>query len=85
MTTGVMLVPSKISKSDFEARALEIFRHVETSGERVIISVHGKPTLEIRPYRNDARNPLDVLRGSVIRYGEPVREASEAAVSSAGS
>jgi prevent-host-death family protein len=62
---------SQVSKSEFKARALEYFRQVEASGESVIVTDHGKPTLEVRPYRDNGRNPLDVLRGSVVRYSNP--------------
>ncbi|MCG1042679.1 type II toxin-antitoxin system Phd/YefM family antitoxin [Mycetohabitans sp. B8] len=61
----------QVSKSEFKAKALEFFRQVEASGERVVVTDHGKPALEVRPYRNHERNPLDVLRGSVVRYDDP--------------
>ncbi|MFI4938997.1 MAG: type II toxin-antitoxin system Phd/YefM family antitoxin [Burkholderiales bacterium] len=60
-----------VSKSEFKAKALEYFRQVESSGQSVIVTDHGKPVLEVRPYRGIERNPLDVLRGSVVRYDNP--------------
>ncbi len=60
-----------VSKSEFKAKALEFFRQVEASGESVVVTDHGKPALEVRPYRNTDRNPLDILRGSVVRYEDP--------------
>jgi antitoxin (DNA-binding transcriptional repressor) of toxin-antitoxin stability system len=63
--------PNQVSKSEFKAKALEFFRQVEASGESVVITDHGKPALEVRPYRSNARQPLDVLRGSVVRYIDP--------------
>jgi len=62
---------NQVSKSEFKAKALEFFRQVEASGESVVVTDHGKPALEVRPYRNADRNPLDVLRGSVVRYVDP--------------
>jgi prevent-host-death family protein len=62
---------NQVSKTEFKAKALEYFRHVEASGKSVIVTDHGKPTLEVRPYRHIKRNPLDMLRGSVIRYDNP--------------
>jgi prevent-host-death family protein len=62
---------NKVSKSEFKARALEYFRQVEASGRSVIVTNHGKPALEVRPYRSTARDPLDILRGSVVRYDNP--------------
>ena len=66
-----------VSKSEFKAKALEYFRRVETSGQSVVVTDHGRPTLEVRPYRGVDRNPLDVLRASVVRYDnatDPVAE-----------
>lgn len=62
---------NQISKSEFKAKALEYFRQVEASGESIIVTDHGKPALEVRPYRMLNRPPLDILRGSVVRYDNP--------------
>ncbi len=62
---------ARISKSQFKARALELFRQVEISGEPIIVTDHGEPTVEIRRYAAPSRDPLDRLRGSVIRYDRP--------------
>jgi antitoxin (DNA-binding transcriptional repressor) of toxin-antitoxin stability system len=72
-------MPSKqVSKSEFKAKALEYFRLVESSGESLIVTGHGKPTLEVRPYRPEAkRDPLNVLRGSVLRYDDPLEPVGE--------
>jgi antitoxin (DNA-binding transcriptional repressor) of toxin-antitoxin stability system len=67
----------QVSKSQFKARALEFFRQVETSGESVVLTEHGQPTLEIRPYTSRARSPLDVLLGSVLRYDNPTAPVAE--------
>ncbi len=61
----------QVSKSQFKARALEFFRQVETSGAAVVVTDHGQPKLEIRPYKQISRAPLDILRGSVLRYDRP--------------
>lgn len=63
----------QVSKSEFKARALELFRRVEASGEVVIVTDHGKPTVEIRRYRETARRPLEVLKGSVTAYTDPTQ------------
>jgi len=67
----------QVSKSQFKAKALEFFRQVETSGEPVVVTDHGQPKLEVRPYKPDTRNPLDVLRGSVLRYDNPTAPVAE--------
>jgi antitoxin (DNA-binding transcriptional repressor) of toxin-antitoxin stability system len=61
----------KLSKSQFKPRSLEIMRQIEQTGETVIITDHGVPTLEIKPYQSRTRNPLDTLRGSLVSYTEP--------------
>ena len=38
----------------------------------MVVTDHGQPKLEIRRYRNTTRSPLDVLRGSVLRYDRPL-------------
>lgn len=63
--------PSHISKTEFKARALEYFRQVEASGDPVIVTDHGRPTLEVRPYRQLEREPLQVLRSTVVRFEAP--------------
>lgn len=60
-----------ISKSKFKAKALEYFRQVETTGEPIVITDHGRPALEIRRIARDGRDPLEMLRGSVLRYDDP--------------
>ncbi len=68
---------NKISKSEFKTKALEYFRQVEASGESIIVTDHGKPALEVRPYRGLSRAPLDILRGSVVRYDNPTEPVAE--------
>lgn len=68
---------SRVSKSKFKAKALEYFRAIEQSGESVIITDHGRPTLEIRPYRTARIDPLEQLRGSVLHYETPTEPVAE--------
>jgi antitoxin (DNA-binding transcriptional repressor) of toxin-antitoxin stability system len=60
-----------VSKSQFKARAFELFRQIETTGNSLIVTDHGKPVLEVRPYQSTVRSPLQVLRDSVVRYDRP--------------
>jgi antitoxin (DNA-binding transcriptional repressor) of toxin-antitoxin stability system len=62
----------RVSKSEFKARALELFRQVEASGETLVITDHGQPRLEVRPYVEHKDDPRQVLRGSVLRYDDPL-------------
>jgi len=62
----------QVSKSEFKAKALEYFRQVEASGVSLVVTDHGKPVLEVRPYRGGTeRSAMDILRGSVIQYDKP--------------
>ena len=68
---------NQVSKSQLKAKALEFFRQVENTGEPLIVTDHGKPKLELRRYQPTVQNPLETLRGSVLRYEgatEPVGE-----------
>ena len=66
-----------VSKSQFKAKALEFFRQVEASGESIVVTDHGQPRLEVRPHKQHTRDPLDVLRGSVLRYDNPTAPVAE--------
>lgn len=67
----------RVSKTQFKAKALELFRKVESTGERVIVTDHGKPTVEVRRYRDKQRNPLDILKGSVTEYIQPTEPGAD--------
>jgi antitoxin (DNA-binding transcriptional repressor) of toxin-antitoxin stability system len=71
------LMAELVSKSQFKAKALEFFRQVEASGEPIVITDNGRPTLEVRRYRQPAQDPLAVLRGSVLRYDDPMEPVAE--------
>lgn len=58
----------QISKTEFKARALEVLRHIEQSGESRIITDRGKPTLEIRKLRQQQKKPLEILKSSVLKF-----------------
>lgn len=67
----------QVSKSQFKAKALELFRQVESSGDALIVTDHGVPTIEVRQYRKAERSPLEVLKGSVTEYIEPTDPVGE--------
>jgi prevent-host-death family protein len=64
-----------IQKSDFKARALELFRLVE-SGESFMVTDRGKPVAMVTPIRKDPTG-LDSLRGSVTFYERPLDPVGE--------
>ena len=71
--------PQQVSKSRFKAQALQLFRQVEASGEPLVVTDHGRPTLEVRPYRpaRPDADPLAQLRGSVLRFDDPLAPVGE--------
>ena len=68
---------TEVSKSKFKAHALEIFRHVELTGEPVIITDHGTPSLIVRRYERPQADVRDKLKGSVLRYDAPLEPVAE--------
>jgi prevent-host-death family protein len=67
----------QISKANFKARALEIFRRVQETGEPVLITDRGRPVLRLEPYYGEDDAVLASLRGSVTRYDEPTEPVGE--------
>jgi len=68
---------SRVSKSKFKAQALEIFRRIETTGEPVIVTDHGKPSLIVRKYEVKAADARKRLEGSVLRYDDPLEPVAD--------
>lgn len=68
---------SHVSKSKFKAQALEYFLLIESSGESVVITDHGEPKFEVRPFHSREKAPLDVLRGSFLRFDCPTDPVGE--------
>jgi hypothetical protein len=60
-----------VSKSQFRAKASELFHQIESNGEPVIITHRGKPVLEVRRYSKLACDPIEALCGSVLYYSDP--------------
>jgi antitoxin (DNA-binding transcriptional repressor) of toxin-antitoxin stability system len=67
----------QVSKSQFKAKALELFRQVEATGETIIITDHGTPTIEVRRFHQTERSPLEILKGSVTEYIDPTESVGE--------
>ena len=61
-----------ISKSKFKAKALEVLRGIEESGESRVITDHGKPVLEVRKLRRQEVPPRELLKGTVLRFDRPI-------------
>lgn len=48
-------------------------RSVQQTGQPIVITDHGRPVLELRPFQAEAthEDPATYLKGSVIDYVEP--------------
>ncbi len=66
-----------VSKANFKARALEIFRRVQETGEPVLITDRGRPVLRLEPYFGEDDAVLASLRGSVLSYQKPTEPVGE--------
>ncbi|MBZ0228433.1 MAG: type II toxin-antitoxin system prevent-host-death family antitoxin [Bauldia sp.] len=66
-----------VSKSVFKARALELLREVERTGEPLVVTDRGKPVVEVRPVAPQSRDPRELLRGSVLFYDRPTDPVGE--------
>ena len=66
-----------MSKTEFKAHALEVFRDIETSGEPVVVTDRGRPVLEIRKLKQGPDDPLLLLRDSVAKYEAPTEPVAD--------
>jgi len=73
----VIFMSKHVSKSAFKARALELLREVEQSGEPLIVTDRGKPVIEVRPVAKKSDDPFAKLRGSVLYYERPFDPVGE--------
>lgn len=73
----IVMATTTVSKATFKARALEIFRRVQESGEAVIITDRGQPVLRLEPYYGEDDTVLESLRGSVLEYQRPTDPVDE--------
>ncbi len=65
------IVMKAVSKSKLKAKALEYFREVERTGEKLVVTDRGRPVLEITPYHGDPDDAWRTLRGTVLEYEDP--------------
>jgi prevent-host-death family protein len=73
MTRAIIDAVKTMSKSRLKPRLLEIMREIEETGEELVVTDHGKPTLVISPFRE--RKPPEELfaaeRGRLILHEDP--------------
>ncbi len=68
---------NQISKSQFKARALELFREVETTGTPLIVTDRGEPVLEIRPYKPPVEDPMAAARAALLYFDNSLDPVGE--------
>lgn len=66
-----------VSKSRFKPRAFEYFRMVEERRETLVITDRGTPVLKITPFAEEDDADLAALRGSVLRYDDPLKPVEQ--------
>jgi prevent-host-death family protein len=62
-----------VSKSLFKAKALELFRQVERTGNPIVITDRGVPVLTLAPFRATPSAAVTLLRESVVKYNAPTQ------------
>lgn len=62
-----------IAKSEFKPKAFEYFRIIESTGEEILITDHGRPVLKISKYSENDNDILKSLKGTVTHYEEPMK------------
>jgi prevent-host-death family protein len=69
----------RVSKSALKAKMLEYFRHVEETGEELIVTDNNHPVIRIVPIRK--RVPAATLfadvRGRIVYHEDPLAPTSE--------
>ncbi len=62
-----------ISKSKLKANMLSIFRHIENTGEEMIVTDHNRPVLRIQPIaqKKTVEEVFGTIQGKVI-YREDI-------------
>lgn len=63
---------SVIPKSRLKSELLKLLRQVENTGQAIVITDRGRPVLKIVPYHEDPLEVLQTLRGSVLKYTDPM-------------
>ncbi len=66
-----------VPKSEFKIKAFELFRYVETTGNPIFISDHGKPTLVLSPIKESQQDDLSYFRNTVLRYESPLEPVAD--------
>jgi len=61
-----------LSVSEFKAKCLQLLKHVETKGDRIVITRRGRPVAEVVPPKATARPLRGMWKDSVKILGDIV-------------
>jgi prevent-host-death family protein len=67
-----------VPKSEFKPKAFHFFRQVETTGQPLYVSDHGKPVIKISPVTDDEKDETALFRNSVLHYEAPLEPVGTA-------
>ena len=68
-----------MAATEFKARCLRVIKQMKTDREPLTITNRGRPVAILCPLPPDeGKSLIGVLRGSVLRYDDPFRPATEA-------
>jgi len=68
---------AEISVSEFKATCLEILREIESSGQSIVVTRHGRPVAEVHPPRpRRARSPIGIMKGRGTIQGDILSPAT---------
>ena len=59
-----------IKASEFKAKCLALLKEVERTGNRLVITKHGRPIAEVRPHQAAKGSPFGIWKGSVEIKGD---------------
>ena len=62
--------PRTIKASEFKAKCLKLMDEVAESGEKIVITKHGRPVAKLAPYRDKPKLPFGRHRDKIRILGE---------------
>ncbi len=71
---------ARIPQASMRTLLSQAVNQIEASGESLVVTDHVRLTLEVRPYRplhSPSDDPLEQLRGSLLRYDHPFDPVAE--------
>jgi prevent-host-death family protein len=68
----------KVTATEFKAKCLALIDRVQSKGEVITITKHGRVVAKLVSERDTGDRPWLALRGSVVRYDDPLMPAVDA-------